>query len=85
MKTITHNHQLLFCFLFLSLSFAGFEKEFQTKLILAELGDTLKIPSGTQILFGTLSLNGKENIVISGNGIDQSILSFKTRKMALKD
>ena len=80
MKTITHNHQLLFCFLFLSLSFAGFEKEFQTKLILTELGDTLKIPSGIQNLFGTLSLDGKENIVISGNGIDESILSFKNQE-----
>ena len=80
MKTITHNHQLLFCFLFISLSFAGFEKEFQTKLILAELGDTLKIPSGTQQLLGTLSLDGKENIVISGNGIDESILSFNNQE-----
>ena len=80
MKTITHNHQLLFCFLFSSLSFAGFEKEFQTKLILAESGDTLKIPSGIQNLLGTLSLDGKENIVISGNGIDESILSFKNQE-----
>ena len=74
------NQNILYCFLFLSLSFGGFEKEFQTKLILAESGDTLKIPSGIQQLLGTLSLDGKENIVISGNGIDESILSFKNQE-----
>ena len=80
MKKVNCNQNLLFCFLFLSLLSAGFEKEFQTKLILAEWGDTLKIPSGTQNLLGTLSLDGKENIVISGNGIDESILSFKNQE-----
>ncbi len=74
------NQNILCCFLFLSLSFGGFEKEFQTKLILAESGDTLKIPTGIQQLLGTLSLDGKENIVISGNGIDESILSFKNQE-----
>ena len=74
------NQNILYCFLFLSLSFGGFEKEFQTKLILAESGDTLKIPTGIQQLLGTLSLDGKENIVISGNGIDESILSFKNQE-----
>ena len=74
------NQKILCCFLFLSLSFGGFEKEFQTKLILAESGDTLKIPTGIQQLLGTLSLDGKENIVISGNGIDESILSFKNQE-----
>ena len=74
------NQNILYCFLFLSLSFGGFEKEFQTKLILAESGDTLKIPTGIQQLLGTLSLDGKENIVISGNGINESILSFKNQE-----
>ncbi|MCS5624989.1 MAG: right-handed parallel beta-helix repeat-containing protein, partial [Candidatus Marinimicrobia bacterium] len=74
------NQNILYCFLFLSLSFGGFEKEFQTKLILAESGDTLKIPTGIQQLLGTLSLDGKENIVISGNGVDESILSFKNQE-----
>ncbi|MBC8257286.1 MAG: right-handed parallel beta-helix repeat-containing protein [Candidatus Marinimicrobia bacterium] len=66
--------------LFHSLIFAGFEKEFQTQLILAEPGDTLRIPEGKQQLLGTLSLDGKENIVISGKGIDESILSFKNQE-----
>ena len=74
------NQKILCCFLFLSLSFGGFEKEFQTKLILAESGDTLKIPTGIQQLLGTLSLDGKENIVISGTGVDESILSFKNQE-----
>jgi len=74
------NQNILCCFLFLSLSFGGFEKEFQTKLILAESGDTLKIPTGIQQLLGTLSLDGKDNIVISGTGVDESILSFKNQE-----
>ena len=74
------NKNILCCFLFLSLSFGGFEKEFQTKLILAESGDTLKIPTGIQQLLGTLSLDGKDNIVISGTGVDESILSFKNQE-----
>ncbi len=74
------NQKILCCFLFLSLSFGGFEKEFQTKLILAKSGDTLKIPTGIQHLLGTLSLDGKENIVISGTGVDESILSFKNQE-----
>ncbi len=74
------NQNILCCFLFLSLSFGGFEKEFQTKLILAESGDTLKIPTGIQHLLGTLSLDGKDNIVISGTGVDESILSFKNQE-----
>ena len=74
------NQKILCCFLFLSLSFGGFGKEFQTKLILAESGDTLKIPTGIQQLLGTLSLDGKDNIVISGTGVDESILSFKNQE-----
>ena len=56
--------------------FPSFEKEFQTKLILTTAGDVLEIPEGTQKLLGTLSLEGKENIIIRGHGIDISILSF---------
>ena len=70
MIKVIYNQNILCCFLFLSLSFGGFEKEFQTKLILAKSGDTLKIPTGIQHLLGTLSLDGKENIVISGTGVD---------------
>ena len=66
----------------ISLSFllANFEKEFQTKLILVESGDTLEIPIGKQQILGTLSLDGKNNIVIRGMGIDKSILSFQNQE-----
>ena len=80
MIKIICNQNLLCCFLFLSLLLAGFEREFQTQLILAESGDTLKIPRGKQQLLGTLSLDGKENIVISGTSLDESILSFKNQE-----
>jgi len=56
---------------------AGFEKDFQTKLILAQSGDVLEIPEGTHLILGTLSLDGKENITIRGMGMEKSILSFK--------
>jgi len=55
---------------------AGFEKEFQTKLILAKEGDTLTIPAGTHSILGTLSMDRKAHIFIRGAGIDKSILSF---------
>jgi parallel beta-helix repeat protein len=55
---------------------AGFEKDFQTKLILAKEGDTLHIPSGKHSILSTLSLDRKANIVIRGSGMDRSILSF---------
>ena len=63
-------------FLLMTSLFSGFEKEFQTKLILTTSGDILEIPEGTQYLLGTLSLEGKENITIRGKGVDDSILSF---------
>ena len=68
----------LFGFLWLltNFLFPRFEKEFQTKLILTESGDVLEIPEGTQNLLGTLSLEGKENIIIRGKGMDVSIQSF---------
>jgi len=57
--------------------FASLEKELQTKFILAEPGDTIIIPAGIHQIRGTLSIEGKENLVIRGTGMDKSILSFK--------
>ena len=56
--------------------FSNFEKEIQTKLILASPGDIITIPAGSQSILSTLSLEGKENITIRGMGIDVSTLSF---------
>jgi len=62
--------------IFISTVFADFEKEFQTQLILAEPGDTITLEKGQFEILGTLSMEGKENIVIRGAGMDQTILSF---------
>lgn len=66
---------LIFQF-FSALCFAEFEKDFQLKLILAEPGDTIKMESGLFPILGTLSMEGKENIVIRGAGMNGTILSF---------
>ena len=73
MKT-TRSIALLF--LLTQFLFAGIEKELQTQFILAEPGDTITIPAGIHKIFGTLSIEGKENLVIHGLGMDRSILSF---------
>ena len=66
---------LIFQF-FTALCFAEFEKDFQLKLILAEPGDTIKLESGLFPILGTLSMEGKEDIVIRGTGMNGTILSF---------
>ena len=62
-----------------SVLFSNFEKEIQTQFILAESGDTISIPKGTYPILGSLSLEGKENIVIMGQGMYNSILSFRNQ------
>ena len=76
MKNYLPLNLFVFLWLLTNFLFPRFEKEFQTKLILTESGDVLEIPEGTQNLLGTLSLEGKENIIIRGKGVDVSILSF---------
>jgi len=76
MKNCLPLNHFVFLWLLTNFLFPRFEKEFQTKLILTESGDVLEIPEGTQNLLGTLSLEGKENIIIRGKGVDVSILSF---------
>ena len=66
---------LIFQF-FTALCFAEFEKDFQLKLILAEPGDTIKLESGLFPILGTLSMEGKEDIVIRGAGMNGTVLSF---------
>ena len=65
--------------IFLSLLFSSYEKDIQTLLILAEPGDTIHLGEGTFSLKGTLSIEGKENIIISGEGLGETILSFKNQ------
>jgi parallel beta-helix repeat protein len=66
---------LIFQF-FTALCFAEFEKDFQLKLILAEPGDTIRLESGLFPILGTLSMEGKEDIVIRGAGMNGTVLSF---------
>ena len=71
--------RLIIINIFLSTAFANFEKELQTQLILAEPGDTITLDEGRFEILGTLSMEGKENIVIRGAGMDQTILSFSNQ------
>ena len=66
----------LFYLLLIVLCFGDVEKEIQMQLILAEPGDTIRLEAGVFPILGTLSMEGKENVVIRGAGMDRTILSF---------
>ena len=70
---------LLLIQIFSGFIMANFEKDLQLKLILAEDGDTIKLEPGVFQILGTLSLEGKENIYIKGNGINGTILDFTSQ------
>lgn len=57
--------------------FPNYEKDIQTMFIFAEPGDTIHLGEGTFSIKGSLSMEGKEDIVIAGNGMEKTILSFK--------
>ena len=48
-------------------------------LILAEPGDTIKLDAGFFPILGTLSMEGKQNIVIKGSGTSSTILNFSNQ------
>ena len=60
-------------------AFSEFEKDLQLKLILAEPGDTIKLDAGFFPILGTLSMEGKQNIVIKGSGTSSTILNFSNQ------
>ena len=70
---------LLLIHIFSGFIMANFEKDLQLRLILAEDGDTIKLEPGVFQILGTLSLEGKENIYIKGNGINGTILDFTSQ------
>ncbi len=76
MKLIHQSIPLLFM---AGMLFAGIEKNLQTQFILAEPGDTITIPEGLHPIRGTLSIEGKIDLVIRGKSMDQSILSFSNQ------
>ncbi len=53
------------------------QKKIQTQFILAENGSTITLDEGSFTFTGSLSLEGKKNIIIKGAGKDKTILSFK--------
>lgn len=66
------------CFYFFSLQAqSGYQKELQTKLIMAKDGETITVEAGNFHFTRSLSLEGKKDIVIKGKGMGKTILSFK--------
>jgi ABC-type Fe3+-citrate transport system substrate-binding protein len=55
-----------------------YQKELQTALITAKPGDVITIPAGVHEVNRGLSLN-VSGVTIRGEGMDKSILSFKTQ------
>lgn len=71
---------LVFClFGFSAMGQADFEKNLQKRLILAEDGATIELAAGRFTLTKSLSLEGKKNITLRGQGMDKTILSFKNQ------
>ena len=62
-----------------SICMAEFERDLQLKLILAEPGDTIRLESGLFPILGTLSMEGKRDVVIKGTGVNSTILNFSTQ------
>ena len=60
-----------------NINWQNIEKDLQTQLIMAEDGDTIRIPEGHFKFSGSISLDEKNNIVIIGAGLDKTVLSFK--------
>ena len=60
-----------------SITYQNIEKQLQTELILAQDGDTLRIPEGHFQFTGTLSMDDRNDIVLKGAGRDKTFLSFK--------
>ena len=53
------------------------QKRIQTQFIMAENGSTITLDEGSFTFTGSLSMEGKKNIIIKGKGKDKTILSFK--------
>jgi parallel beta-helix repeat protein len=55
------------------------EKSLQTQLITVVDGDTIHLPEGNFMFTKSLTMDGKNNIVIKGKGMDKTILSWKNQ------
>jgi parallel beta-helix repeat protein len=72
----------LLTFALLTIGFAAFsqqdiQKKIQKQLILAENNSTIQLEEGTFTFTSSLSMEDKNDIVITGKGMDKTILSFK--------
>lgn len=55
------------------------ENALQTQLITLNDGDTVNLPEGNFMFTKSLTMDGKNNIVIKGKGMDKTILSWKNQ------
>jgi len=55
------------------------EKSLQTQFITVADGDTINLPEGNFMFTKTLVMDGKKNVVIRGQGMDKTILSWKNQ------
>jgi parallel beta-helix repeat protein len=53
------------------------QRKIQTQFIEAMDGSTIELPAGTFHFDASLSLDGKKNVTIKGQGMDKTILSFE--------
>ena len=58
---------------------ADIEKRLQTQLIMVENGSEVEMTEGVFNISKSLSLEGKKNVVIKGQGMGKTILSFKNQ------
>lgn len=58
------------------ISWKSIEKSLQTQFITAADGDTIELPAGHYQFTRSLTLDGKKNITVRGQGIDKTILSW---------
>ncbi len=55
------------------------ENALQTQLITLNDGDTVHLPEGNFMFTKSLTMDGKNNIVIKGKGMDKTVLSWKNQ------
>ncbi|HXH18179.1 MAG TPA: parallel beta-helix domain-containing protein, partial [Chitinophagales bacterium] len=63
-----------------SVNYEYIEKELQTRLILAQDGDTIRIGEGHFRFNSSLTLDARKKMVIKGAGRDKTVLSFKEQQ-----
>lgn len=64
---------------FESVEYADIAQDLQTRLIMAEPGDTILIPPGRYVFNRSITMEGKDSITIMGAGIDKTVLSFHSQ------